>query len=296
MIQPGEYNELNILRFTSVGAYLGETDAHPDDVVLLPNKYLKPGMSEGGTVRVFVYLDSEDRPVATTETPKITLGNFAILKAKDVNRVGAFMDQGLEKDLFVPFSEQAERIYVGAEYLVYMAWDEQTERLYGSCKISRHVERDNIDLKEGQKVEAIVFSETELGFRVLLDMKYEGLLYHNEIYIALEVGDTTTAFVRKVRNDGKVDVRLEQDGVAGIEPNARKVLEVLNKNRGLLKLSDKSSPEEIEEQLQMSKKAFKKAIGNLYKQKLIAIDRKEIRSVVQNFEPEGPKHLRKPEE
>lgn len=292
MIVPGEYNELNILRFTSVGAYLGETDAHPDDVVLLPNKYLSPGMAEGKTVRVFIYLDSEDRLVATTQTPNITLGNFALMKAKDVNRVGAFMDWGLEKDLFVPFSEQAERIYVGAEYLVCLAWDEQTERLYGSCKISRHVERENIDLKEGQQVEAIVFSETELGFRVLIDMKYEGLLYHNEVYTSLEVGDTTTAFVRKIRNDGKVDVRTEQDGLATIEPNARRILDQMNENEGRLNLSDRSPPEQITEQLQMSKKAFKKAIGSLYRKKLIVIEKDHIKATIQSFTPQGPKHLR----
>jgi len=293
LIHPGEYNELTLLRFTSVGAYLGETNGHPDDVVLLPNKYLVPGMAENKEVRVFIYLDSEDRLVATTETPKITLGNFALLKAKDVNRVGAFMDMGLEKDLFVPFSEQAERIYVGDEYLVCMAWDEQTERLYGSCKISRHVQRENIDLKEGQQVEGIVFSETELGFRVLIDLKYEGLIYRNEVFRPMEIGDSTTAFVNTIRSDGKIDLRTEAPGLAAIEPNARKVLTVLNNNRGTLHLSDKSRPEDIEQQLQMSKKAFKKAIGGLYKKKLISIKKDGIYSVVQNFEPEGPKHLRK---
>ncbi len=293
MIVPGDYNELTILRFTSVGAYIGETDGHPDDVVLLPNKYLTPGMTEGGIVRVFIYLDSEDRLVATTETPFITLGKFAKLRAKDVNRIGAFMDWGLEKDLLVPFSEQFERMVEGEEYLVHLAWDDQTERLYGSCKISRHVERENIELDEGQKVEVLIFSETELGFRVLIDNQYEGLIYHNEVYRPMYVGDTTTAYIKQVRNDGKVDVRLEKDGVGSIGPNARKILEMLNANRGLLEVSDKSSPELIAEKFQMSKKAFKKAIGGLYKDKLITIERKCIRSVVQNYVPEGPKHLRK---
>jgi hypothetical protein len=276
-----------------VGAYVGESDGHPDDVVLLPNKYLTPGMTEGGVVRVFIYLDSEDRLVATTETPLITLGKFARLRAKDVNRVGAFMDWGLEKDLLVPFSEQFERMVAGEEYLVYLAWDGQTERLYGSCRISRHVERENIDLKEGQKVEVLVFSETELGFRVLIDNAYEGLIYHNEVFRPINVGDSTTAFIKRVRNDGKVDVRLEKDGVVSIGPNAKKIMEMLNANQGLLEVSDKSSPELIAEKFQMSKKAFKKAIGSLYKDKLISIEKNCIRSVVQNYVPEGPKHLRK---
>ncbi len=290
--QCGEHNELTILRFTTVGAYLGEPDGHPDDVILLPNRYLTPGMKEGDAAEVFIYLDSEDRPVATTETPKVTLGSFAMLRAKDVNRVGAFMDWGLQKDLFVPFSEQVGRIEVGREYPVHLCFDGQTNRLYGSCRISRHVDREHIHLKEGQQVQAIVFSETELGFRVLIDLRYEGLLYRNEVFRPMAMGDSTTAFVRKVRKDGKVDVRLEPDGPETIGPHARLILDRLNDAGGILQLSDKSPPKLITDQLQISKKAFKRAIGTLYRKKLVVIAEDHISSVIQDHTPEGPRHLR----
>lgn len=292
MFNLGEYNRLTLHRFTSVGAYLGEPDAGHDDVILLPNKYLKPGMQEGTELDVFVYLDSEERPVATTEKPFISLGKFEWLEVVEVNRIGAFLDWGLEKHLFLPYGEMIEQMDVGEKYLVGVFLDDRTNRLVATPRIGKLLDQENINLRNGDKVDLVVYNETDLGFQVMINRKHGGLVYHNEVFEELGVGDGLPGYIKQIRPDGKIDVSIQPLGVASIEPNSRKVLDAINKNRGVLKLSDKSSPEDIQRELQMSKKLFKKAIGGLYKDKLIVIDKHEIRSVVQNFEPEGPKHLR----
>lgn len=167
--------------------------------------------------------------------------------------------------------------------------------MVGTPRIGKLLNQNNIDLRVGEEVELVVYNETELGFQVMINQKHGGLVYQNEVFRPIEVGDLTKGYIKQVREDGKIDVSLEPLGVASIEPNSRKILDALNRNRGILKLSDKSAPEDIERELHMSKKLFKKAIGGLYKQKLITIEKDEIRSVVQNFEPEGPKHLRNKE-
>ena len=296
MFLPGQYQTLTILRFTSVGAYLGEPNAEYDDVILLPNKYLKPGMNEGDELTIFVYLDSEERPVATTEIPYISLGKFAWLEVVEINRIGAFLDWGLEKHLFLPYGEMIEQMEVGEKYLVGVFLDDQTERLVATPRIGKLLIQENDGLKPGDEVELVIYNETDLGFQVMINEKYGGLVYHSEVYEPIEVGHVCKGYIKPLRDDGKIDVSLQPLGVASIEPNSRKILDVLNRNKGVLKLSDKSSPAEIERELQMSKKLFKKAIGGLYKKKLIEIDKHEIRATVQNFVPEGPKHLRKKEE
>lgn len=288
----GAYNTLIIHRFTSVGAYLGEPDAEHDDVILLPNKYLKPGMKEGSEVEVFVYLDSQERPVATTLKPAIVPGEFKELEVKQVTRVGAFLDWGLEKDLFVPYGEMVERMYVGEKYLVGVYLDEQSNRLAATPRIGRLLDQENLTVYQGEQVDLKVYNETELGFQVIINGKHGGLVYENEVFQDIEIGDELKGFVKQIRPDGKIDVSLQPLGVAGIEPNAKKVLEVLNDNGGTLNLSDKSKPEDILDKLGMSKKAFKKAIGSLYKKRLIVIGDYGIKAKVQNYTPEGPKHLR----
>lgn len=275
---------------------MGEPDAGYEDVILLPNKYLKPGMQEGDEVTVFIYLDTEERPVATTLTPLIELGKFAYLEVHSVNRIGAFLDWGLEKHLFVPYAEMVEQMEVGEKYLVGVFLDGKTERLVATPRIGKLLDQNDIQLRVGDEVELVVYNETELGFQVMINQKHGGLVYQNEVFRPIEVGDLTKGYIKNIREDGKIDVSLEASGVASIEPNSRKVLDALYRNRGVLNLSDKSSPEDIERELHMSKKLFKKAIGGLYRKKLIEIDKTEIRSVVQNFEPEGPKHLRKESE
>lgn len=295
MFQLGKYNKLLIHRFTSVGAYLGEPDAEYEDVVLLPNKYLKPGMQEGQEVEVFIYLDSDERPVATTLKPLITLGDFATLEVKQVSRVGAFLDMGLEKDVFVPYAEMVERMHVGERHLVGLYLDDQTGRLAATPRIGKLFDQKNIQLILGQEVDLVVYNETELGFQVMINKKYGGLVYHNEVFEDLDIGDERKGYIKQIRPDGKIDVSIQPLGVASIEPNAQKILDMLNQNRGMMYLSDKSRPEDIESQTGMSKKAFKKAIGSLYKKRLIAIEDDHIKTLIQNYTPEGPKHLRKKE-
>lgn len=292
MFKLGEYNKLIIHRFTSVGAYLGLPDAGHDEVVLLPNKYLKPGVQEAQGIEVFIYLDSEERPVATTLTPKITLGGFAVLEVKQVSRVGAFLDWGLEKDLFVPYAEMVERMHVGEKYLVGLYIDEQTGRLAATPRVGRLFEKNDIQLILGQEVDLVVYNETELGYQVMIDRRYGGLVYRNEVVDDLDIGDERKGYIKQIRPDGKIDVSLQPLGVASIEPNAQTILDKLNASRGIMYLSDKSAPRTIEEQTGMSKKAFKKAIGSLYKKRLIVIEEDHIRTIIQNYTPEGPKHLR----
>jgi predicted RNA-binding protein (virulence factor B family) len=284
----GAYNTLIIHRFTSVGAYLGEPDAEHEDVILLPNKYLNPGMQEGTEVEVFVYLDSQERPVATTLKPYILPGEFKELEVKQVTRVGAFLDWGLEKDLFVPYGEMVERMYVGEKYLVGVYLDEHSNRLAATPRIGKLLDQENLTVYQGEEVDLKVYNETELGFQVIINGKHGGLIYENEVHQDIEIGDELKGFIKQIRPDGKIDVSLQPLGVASIEPNAQKVLDVLNAEGGTLGLSDKSSPEEITAKLGMSKKLFKKAIGSLYKKRLIVIEDVGIRTLVQNYTPQGP--------
>ena len=249
-------------------------------------------MKEGSEVDVFIYLDSDERPVATTLTPYIVPGEFKELEVKQVTRVGAFLDWGLEKDLFVPYAEMVERMYVGEKYLVGVYLDERSNRLVATPRIGKLLDQENISVYQGEEVDLKVYNETELGFQVIINNKHGGLVYENEVQDPIEIGDEVKGYIKQIRPDGKIDISLQPLGVASIEPNAQKVLDVLNGNGGTLALSDSSKPAEITAKLGMSKKAFKKAIGSLYKKRLILIDDHGIRLLVQTYVPEGPKHLR----
>ena len=239
-----------------------------------------------------MYLDSHERPVATTLKPYILPGEFKELEVKQVARVGAFLDWGLEKDLFVPYGEMVERMFVGEKYLVGVYLDEHSNRLVATPRIGRLLDQENLTIYQGEEVDLKVYNETELGFQVIINGKHGGLIYENEVDRDIEIGDELKGFIKQIRPDGKIDVSLQPLGVASIEPNAQKILDVLNASGGTLGLSDKSSPEEITAKLGMSKKLFKKAIGSLYKKRLIAIEDFGIRALVQNYTPQGPKHLR----
>ncbi len=263
----GDYNDLEILRLTSVGAYLGDNDGSD---VLLPKKYLTELLEVGDTVSVFIYRDSEDRLVATTEYPKITIDRFAYLKAKTVSYYGAFMDWGLEKDLLIPFREQAQNIQEDKEYLVYLYLDEATDRLVGTTKTNKHLVPCKNELKSGDKVQLIICEKTELGVKVIVNEKYNGLIFNNDITKNIRRGSKTIGFVGKVRSDGKLDIKLEQEGYEKVEEMSVKLLTLL-KEQKIINLSDKSSPEDIKKQLNMSKKSFKQVVGKLYKQRLIQL-------------------------
>lgn len=273
MIEIGKYNTLTILRETKVGLYLGvpnqKTDSSED--ILLPNKYVPEDFMIGNKITVFVYLDYEERPVATTLKPYILLNEFALLRVNYTNKFGAFMDWGLEKDLFVPFKEQARPMEQGHLYLIYMYMDEMTDRLVGSSRISQFLDNENITVEKGEKVDLIVSHITEMGINVIINEKHQGLLYKNEVFEDLRTGDKIIGYIKNVRPDGKIDVSLQPFGMERVDISAQTILDTLKASRGFLKLNDDSDPEDIKELLKMSKKTFKKAVGTLYKQKLIEI-------------------------
>ena len=274
MIQIGKYNTLTILRDTQVGLFLGDPNANADglDGILLPNKYVPQIFEIGEEVEVFVYLDHEERPVATTLQPYILLNEFALLRVNYVNNIGAFMDWGMEKDILVPFKEQARPMEIGKRYLVYLYIDEKTGRLVASSKTNQFLSNDNISVQNGDEVDLIVSHITELGINVIINEKHKGLLYKDEVFDdAIRTGDRMRGFIKNVREDNKIDVTIQKQGYQNIEPNADIILDELRVNRGFLRLNDNSHPEDIKTVLKMSKKTFKKAIGLLYKEKRIEI-------------------------
>jgi len=277
MIELGKYNLLEVMRSTPHGLFLEDKE---ENDVLLPGKFIPEGTAVGDYLEVYIYRDNEERLVATTEEPKFTLYEFAGLKVSDVNAHGAFVDYGVGKDLFVPFREQKIPMVEGNYYLVYMYLDGETDRLAGSTKVEQFL--DLVDLEEdeiavGDEVSIMVWGKSELGTNVIVNHRFKGLIYANELFEELTVGMPRTAYVNRVREDGKLDIRLEKDGYAKVEDNAQKILDLLKKRDGYLLLTDKSSPDLIKKELGMSKKTFKKSIGALYKQKIILLEDKGIR-------------------
>jgi predicted RNA-binding protein (virulence factor B family) len=271
MLEIGKYNTLTILRDTKVGLFLGNTTDDKDDI-LLPNKYVPKVFEIGEEIIVFVYLDHEERPVATTLQPYILVNEFALLRVNYINQVGAFMDWGMEKDILVPFKEQARPMEKGKRYLVYLYVDEKTNRLVASSKTNQFLSNENITVEKGEEVDIIVSHITELGINVIINEKHKGLLYKDEVYDeSIRTGDRAVGYIKNIRPDGKIDVSLQKQGYENVEPNAEKIVDELRASRGFLRLNDNSHPEDIKTVLKMSKKTFKKAIGSLYKDKLIEI-------------------------
>ena len=273
MIEIGEFNELTILRQREPGLFLGDEEGNE---LLLPNRYVPEQFQLGDKLKVFVYLDNEERPIATTEQPFISRGEFALLRCSQLTKFGAFLDFGLTKELFCPFKEQAFRMRAGQWYLVYCYLDEESGRLVASSKTKRFLNNDNLDLKKFDVVDVIISHPSDVGMYVIVNNKHLGLIHKNDLFREVHVGDRHKGVVKKVRSDNKLDIVLDQMGYKSIEPNADKVLESLKANDGFLELNDKSSPEDIRDQLQMSKKSFKKAIGHLYKQRQISITEEGI--------------------
>ncbi|WP_344817178.1 CvfB family protein [Flavobacterium cheonanense] len=264
----GQFNTLKIDRDTQVGLFL--TNGKED--VLLPNKYVPKVFEIGEEMTVFVYLDHEERPVATTLVPYIFLNEFALLRVNYINQIGAFMDWGMEKDILVPFKEQARPMEKGKRYLVYLYMDEKTNRLVASSKTNQFLDNENITVEKGEEVDLIISHITEIGINVIINQKHKGLVYKDEVYDdAIRTGDKMKGYIKLVRPDGKIDVSLHKQGSENIEPNSEIIMNELRASRGFLRLNDNSNPEDIKTVLKMSKKTFKKAIGLLYKEKLIEI-------------------------
>jgi predicted RNA-binding protein (virulence factor B family) len=268
MIALGKFNTLEILRQTSVGLFLGNGE---HSGILLPNKYVPEEFTIGDTIDVFCYLDHEERPVATTLEPHITAGEFQRLKVVEVNEYGAFMDWGLEKHLLVPFREQRNKMQEGQWYVVYCYLDEKSKRLVASNKIDKFLSNDNLTVRPWEEVELVVTRKTDLGWEVIINNQHKGLVYFNEVFKKINIGDVVAGCIKAIRSDNKIDVSLQPLGSKVLEPAAKKIYDTLMIHRGFLPLNDKSDPELIKEELQMSKKTFKKGIGTLYKARKIEI-------------------------
>lgn len=268
MLTLGEYHKLTIDRDTEPGLFL--TDAEGNEV-LLPNKYKPARFELGDELKVFIYLDHEERPVATTLIPYIKLDDFAYLKCVETTEIGAFMDWGLEKHLFVPFREQVTKMRKGDRYLVFCYLDDLTERLVASSKVNNFLINSELTVEPFEEVDLIVSNPTDLGWNVIINQLHQGLLYNDDIFQELHTGDKLKGIIKKIRPDGKIDVALQRPGYRSIEPNAEEILTALEVKGGYLNLSDKSSPEEIKKELHMSKKSFKRALGTLYKKRLVEL-------------------------
>ncbi len=268
MIELGNYNTLEIVRDTSVGLFLSsDTGAE----ILLPNKYVPKTYEIGNSLNVFCYLDHEERPVATTLIPFVKRNTFGFLKVVEVNKIGAFLDWGLEKHLFVPFREQRDKMKEGQWYVIYCYMDEQSFRLVGSNKIDRFLSNENLTVKPREEVDLMVTRLTDLGWEVIINDKHRGLVYSNEIFKRIAVGNKLKGYIKTIRPDNKIDISLEPIGQKILEPAAEKIYHTLKHHGGFLPLHDKSDPKEITKQLEMSKKTFKKGCGTLYKARKIDI-------------------------
>ena len=268
MIVLGKFNELEILRDTSVGLFLGDDEGTD---ILLPNKYVPEDWEIGDKLSVFCYLDYDERPVATNLVPYIERNSFALLRVEEVNTIGAFLQWGLEKHLLVPFKEQRSKMVAGQSYVVYCYLDPVTFRLVGSNKLDKFLDNSTANYAQGDAVSVLVTRQSDIGWDVIVENKHKGMVYHNEVFKPISVGDTFTAYVKLQREDFKLDISLQPLGVAVLEPAAKQVMDLLSDHKGFLPLHDKSAPEEIKAYLEMSKKVFKKAIGTLYKNRTIKI-------------------------
>lgn len=267
MLKIGNYNALIVARKVEFGAYLGSGE----DEVLLPSKYMPQGTKIGDTLNVFIYTDSEDRRIATTRKPKAVVGEFAYLKVKDVTSFGAFMDWGLEKDLLVPKNQQQDRLRVGKKYVVKICLDDVTQRVYGTNRIAANCEKIPSGLVEGQKVRLLIYGLSNIGITAVINNQYTGMLYRNETYDELHVGDERDGYVSRIREDGSIDLTLKRPGYRSITDSSSKIIQILNQSGGFIPCHDKSPPDEIKKMFAMSKKEFKRAIGGLYKSRKIEI-------------------------
>ena len=278
MLKLGNYNTLKIIKSVDFGLYL---DGGEEGEILLPRRYVTKEMHIGDEIEVFIYLDQEERPVATTEHPYAKVGEFASLEVAWVNKYGAFLKWGLMKDLFCPFREQKQRMEQGQHHIIYIKVDEDSYRLMATAKVEKYLTTPELsdipDLSHGTQADILVWQKTDLGFKVIVNNCYQGQIYDNQIFQPLHSGDRLTAYIDHVRQDGKIDLTLQQTGRQHALDFAEVLLRYLYENGGYCNLGDKSPAELIYDRFQVSKKAYKKAIGDLYKRRLIDIEAEGIR-------------------
>ncbi len=272
-ITVGIVNRLTIDRLSEYGLYL--TDKRGESV-LLPNLYVTSQMAPGETIEVFVYTDSEDRIVATTEMPLAMRGEFALMQVTDIAPFGAFVDWGLPKELLVPKKMQKNPLQIGRSYIIHVAYDTQTDRLVGDTRIGRYLQKAEKRLKRGTAMPLLIVARTPMGYKVIADNRYEGMLYHNEIFEPLEVGARKEGYLKKVRDDGKLDLSLQPTGKAKEASDTRKILDILQESGGTLPFTYKSDADAIAARFEMSKKRFKKALTTLIENGSIALHEDHI--------------------
>ncbi len=273
MIAAGEYYTLKVLRIAEPGAYLDDGA----EGILLPNRFLEPGVKAGDMVGVFVYHDSEGRPVATTEKPIGKVGDIVWLKAVSVTHQGAFLDWGLMKDIFVPKSQQRNKMYAGEKYLVKIYRDTQTGRVAATEKIDNFLSNDKLTVKEMDVVDLVVYRSSDIGYVVIINNRHTGVIHYSEVFRKMQTGDRFKGFIKTITEDNKIDVVAGEPGYNKVNTEAEKILELLHEHDGYLPYNDKSKPEDIYDFFGMSKKTFKMTTGGLYKQKKIAFTETGIR-------------------
>lgn len=268
-IELGKYNKLEVVKEVEFGMYL---DGGEEGEILLPARYVPEDCQLGDVLNVFIYLDNEERLVATTLTPLVQVGQFACLEVAWVNQYGAFLNWGLMKDLFVPFREQKMKMQVGKQYVVHAHLDEESYRIVASAKVDRYLSKEIAPYEAGQEVDILIWQKTDLGFKAIIDNQYSGLLYESEIFQPLHTGMQLKAYVKQVREDGKIDLILQKPGQAKVEDFSATLLQYIRDNDGRILLNDKSPAEEIYDTFGVSKKTFKKAVGDLYKKHLVVLE------------------------
>lgn len=268
-IRLGEYNLLEVVKEVDFGVYL---DGSEDGEILLPTRYVPQGCKPGDVLNVFIYLDMDERLIATTLQPYVKVGEFACLEVAWVNQYGAFLDWGLMKDLFVPFREQKMKMIKGNSYVVHVHLDEDSYRIVASAKIEKFLSKDMPEYNPGDEVEVLIWQKTDLGFKVIVDNKFSGMIFKNEIFTDVRTGMKMHAYIKQVRPDGKIDLELQKGGVKKVEDFSDTLLEYIRSNGGSTPLNDKTDADVIYSTFGVSKKTFKKAVGDLYKKRLIVLE------------------------
>lgn len=286
MIVPGKMNKLTVLRETDAGLYLGDDEKNE---VLLPLSHIKSTYKPKDQIDVFIYTDSGDRLLATTLRPAAEVNQFAYLRVNSVTSVGAFLDWRIEKDLFVPFGEQRSPMEERDFYVVYIYIDEISKRITASSKIEKFISAEPTGLENGMEVDLLVYEESPLGFSCIVNGANKGLLYHNDIYREVYVGDDLKGYVKNIREDKLIDLSLQKSGFKNVLSSTDLILDYIINNNGFLNLTDKSSPDEIAERFNMSKATFKKSVGVLYRQRKVLLKDDGIYLVKenQNVDPES---------
>ena len=274
MVELGKTNKLRVVKEVDFGIYL---DGDEFGEILLPKKYVPANCKKDSSIEVFIYLDSEDRIIATTQKPFAKVGEFASLKVVSISTVGAFLNWGLEKDLLVPYREQKQRMVEGKYYVVYVYLDEKSNRIAASTKLNKYLNKNPAEFQVGQEVGLLISDKTENGMNAIINNTHLGMIYNNDLFMPLQTGQKTKGYIKNIRDDKKIDLVLQKPGYEKIDDSAQLILDLLKKYDGFIAVTDKTPPKEINKLFGISKKTFKKAIGNLFKKRLIVIEKKGIK-------------------